>query len=162
MTTPNEKPAFRKSAETERAIIAMRAVPVGETITWAKLSETIGEDAQAHRAPVISARRELLKEGIVFSAVIGIGYKRLDDSGILESERGTPSRMVRAARKSIRKLSLVEPAKLTQDERTTYAVTTATIGAMALFGSRKNVAQIEQHVRDNGEIDAKQALKLFQ
>jgi hypothetical protein len=33
---------------------------------------------------------------------------------------------------------------------------------MALFGQRKTTAKIEQHVRDNGAIEADKALKLFQ
>jgi hypothetical protein len=60
------------------------------------------------------------------------------------------------------KLSTVDTAKLDSTDRTTFAVSSAVIGAMALFGGRKTTAKIEQHVRDNGEIDANRALKLFQ
>lgn len=157
------RPVFLRTKETESAIKAMREVAIGDTITWNAITLAIGSDATAHRGSIQTARRELQKEGILFASVPGVGYKRLDDSGIVHSEADASARLTRSAKRSLKRLSVVKPENLHPLDRTQYAVTTAVAGAIALCGGRQKRALIEQAVTDKGgALEIGETMKLFQ
>jgi diketogulonate reductase-like aldo/keto reductase len=159
-----DRPVFVKTRETEAAIKAMRKSKTGETITWLQLSEAIGSNAQDHRSSIQTARKELLKDGIVFAAVKGVGYKRLDDTGIVDNESCVGQRIASTAKRSIRRLSIVRPEKLDPDSRVKYSVASAVAGAIAACASRPKRLMIEQAViaKGGGNLEIGDTLKLFQ
>ena len=108
------KPSIPEMSEATRAIIsAMRDVPVGDTITYRQIEAIIRDDPQQRRGIIQSARRVLLRDdGIAFGAVVGIGYRRLDDAGKLGALGSQMRRGRRAAQRGLHVAASIQPDKL--------------------------------------------------
>lgn len=157
------RPMFIRTKETEAAIALLKKAAIGRTVTWIELEEAMECEPTEHRDSVASALRSLEREGIIYASVRGIGYLRLDNSGIVDKEVETGGRIRRAAKRSLKRLAVVDPVKLEAQERIRYAVAFGVAGAVALCASREKRNLLEQRIITEGgkRLEIGDTMKLF-
>lgn len=161
-TQVSTRPIFKPSAETEKLIVRMREMEVGEVLTYDQMRAATGVDCQKDRTHIQTARRHLLNEDQrVFSAVRCVGIKRLNDVEIVEQEGTTTIKIRRTVRGSLRRLATVNPDKLPPLEAQRYRVASAGLGAIALCVTPSSIGKITQVVIANGKTDDRSTLALF-
>ena len=141
---------FEKSADTKVLESVLGEAKVGDLITYETLSKAIGRDVREFALPSLrSARQGLLKtHGIVFGVESNVGYKRLDDSQIVDSTEADRKRMKRAANRSIRKLAVVNFDNLPEEKKKQHVVASAQIGAIAMFSAASATKKIASKVNE--------------
>ena len=139
---------FEKSADTKILESVLSEAKVGDLIRYETLSKAIGRDVRVFALPSLrSARQGLLKtKKMVFGVEIGIGYRRLNDSEIVDSTESDRRRMKRAANRSIRKLSAVNFDELPDEKKKQHTVAAAQIGAIAMFSASSTTKKIASQV----------------
>jgi hypothetical protein len=155
------RPIFIASEETKQVQAALAKLAIGECITWNELCSVAKGNIKKARGCLSTARVALVKDGMVYASVRGIGYKRLDDSEIVQNEGMTTGRIKRTVKRSLQRLTTVKPDNLTPIQRTDYSVTSATLGALALCSDNKFRSSVTQTVISNGSTDAASSLRLF-
>lgn len=142
---------FEKSSDTKILESALSEAKVGDMVTYESLSKAIGRDVRQFAiASLQSARRSLLKsKGIVFGVETGVGYRRLDDSQIVDSTESDRAKMKRAAKRSIRKLEVVNFDSLPPEKKKQHTVASAQMGAIAMFSSKSAAKRIESNVSES-------------
>ena len=141
---------FEKSADTKILESVLSEAKVGDMVTYEDLSRSIGRDVREFALPSLrSARHGLLKSaGMVFGVETNVGYKRLDDSEIVDSTESDRRRMKRAANRSIAKLSVVAFDRLTPEQKKKHTVSSAQMGAIAMFSGKNATKKIAEKVND--------------
>jgi len=157
------RPTFIRTKETEAAIKLLKKAEIGRTVTWLELAEAMECEPTDHRESVASALRSLERDGIIYASVRGIGYMRLDNSGIVDKEVEAGGRIRRAAKRSLKRLAVVEPDKLEPQERIRYAVAFGVAGAVALCASREKRNLLEQTITTEGgkRLEIGDTMRLF-
>ena len=132
-------------AEVTTILKLMRDVPIGEILHYSTMTEALGRDVrhQCKRALVVALRRAV-KEGMVFDVVPKIGYKRLNDSETIAVSNKTIAHVRRATKRTLDKLSTVDPASLDNAGRIRYSTTVSAMGTLSFFSSTANVRKIEE------------------
>lgn len=159
----NETPTFKAGVDTLELVKALQKASVGDIVTYLSLSESIGRDVQSVARGSLVTACEILRRDyqMAFGCVRGIGLQRLNDSGVLSSEKNSISRIKRLARRSGKRLALVRPENLSPLEKASYNVTSATLGAISLCVSSKSQHKLEQKAMDSSKLDVGEAMKLF-
>lgn len=141
---------FEKSADTKILESVLSEAKVGDMVTYDVLSKAIGRDVRQFALPSLrSARQGLLNsKGMVFGVETNVGYKRLDDSEIVDSTESDRRRLKRAANRSIKKLSVVAFDNLTLEQKKKHTVASAQMGAIAMFSGKTAAKKIEAKVND--------------
>lgn len=127
------KPSIQEASAASRLIYAaLKPKAVGESVTYVELSSVVRFDVQRNRGSLATARRMLLREGIVFGIIQGVGLKRLDAAGVAaEVSRGLKS-VHRGANRTMRKAETVaDPMSMPVSERTRFFATTSCLAAVA-------------------------------
>lgn len=137
----------RASAEAELLTKHLQSVEVGQVVTYAELNTVAKIDVQEHRSQLDTARRRLLKDGIAFDAVMGVGIRRLTNDEIPEVASGSVKKSQRAARKGLRTLACADYAKLPPDLKIKHVVTSTVLAIMSKSGERRTLNLAEQAAR---------------
>jgi len=96
------------SIETRMLIDRLKTAQIGETITYATLSNIIGREVQDDaRHLLVSAQKACLRDHIVFASVRKIGVKRLADTEIVGIGEAMLPKIKRAAKRGIVKMTSV-------------------------------------------------------
>ena len=142
---------FEKSADTKILESALSEAKVGDLITYEALSRAIGRDVRQFALPSLrSARHGLLKsKNMVFGVETGVGYRRLDDSQIVDSTEADRQKLKRAANRSIRKLGVVNFDNLPPEKKKQHTVAAAQMGAIAMFSSKSTTKKIASNVNES-------------
>ena len=78
-------PMFQRGADASRLHEELVLTPVGETVTYARLTDALGKPVTGATGALSSARRIAQREdGVVFGVIRGEGLKRLDSEGIVD------------------------------------------------------------------------------
>ena len=101
-------PDFRRAAQTDRLIEVLRAASIGETITYRRLSDAIGEDVQSKRHYLNSATHALEVEGVVFRTEINVGVRRISGHDLPAVGQQAIDRTRRTAKRGSRRLGLID------------------------------------------------------
>jgi hypothetical protein len=141
---------FEKSADTKILESALSEAVVGQLITYDELSKAIGRDVREFALPSLrSARQGLLKsKGMVFGVETNVGYRRLDDSQIVDSAESDRIKMKRAANRSIKKLGVVNFNALPEEKKKQHTVAAAQMGAIAMFSGKNATKKIAEKVNE--------------
>ncbi len=145
----------------------LEKVAPDELIPYPKIQEIILKDPQdGGRYMVDSARRKLIPKGFVFSAVVGVGLKRLRASAIAtDVSRDGLQRVRRAARREVRKLETISKPEfdaLTSEEKNSYLTGMTMQGLIAAQLDQKRVRKVEQIVASSQKtLQLDETLKLF-
>lgn len=94
-------PTSEISPDVRALAESMKAVPVGQTITYGALSDAIGRDVQRSRYLIMRAMTVARREtGAIFSNVIRVGYQRLPAEDAHKLGAYSRARIRRAAARS--------------------------------------------------------------
>lgn len=159
----NERPQFRLGVDTQTLLKYLETIPVGEIVSYEVLGNLIGCDVQSDRGSLESARRLLVRDNqIVFGVVRGVGLKRLNPSEVVEQEGETVTKIRRATKRSLKRLASADFDSLSKPDQNKHRLVSATLGAIAVCSSQKAHNRLEQRIQSNGQLDAVEALKLFE
>ena len=152
-----------KSADTKILESVLAEATVGDLVTYETLSKAIGRDVRVFALPSLrSARHGLLKsKNMVFGCEANLGYRRLNDSQIVDSAELDRMKMKRAANRSINKLGVVDFDKLPPEKKKQHTVASAQMGAIALFSGKNATKKIAESVNDKTTIAIGETLKMF-
>ena len=161
-----EKTAITQDAAVDTLVLAalLRAVGVGDTVTHKALGEAIGRNVQGKARYVVAAARSMvLSEGIAFGAVSGVGLKRLDDRGKVDTADDAIARMRRQSRRALRMLGTVENFEgLATEDQDRLNAGRCVFGAVALMTGQKGVAKIAAKVAEkHAALGVRQGIALF-
>lgn len=119
MSTVSKRPLFEASVESRLMADRLSKAKMGETVTYAELSELIGQDVrmQRNKSRLNTALRTVLNDHrYVFGVVVNEGYKRLADAELSKVGNASLRKMRREAHRAKKKLGCVDLSKLTQTE----------------------------------------------
>lgn len=140
----------------------MMELSVGSELTYEQMSRALGRDAKKHcTSNIQSAKRSCERNGVILGAIRGVGYKRLDDSGIVKAAQSDTQRILRASRRGIRRLSVANYDSLNSDQKREHTTAAAQLGAAAHFASASARKKIESKVNGSQVIALGETLKLF-
>lgn len=155
---------FEKSADTKIIESMLSAAVIGQTITYEEISKAIGRDVRVHSLSALGTARQgvLRSNGIVFGVEKNVGLVRLDDSGIVRSTENDRRTLQRKAKRSLRKLAVVEFSKLPEDLKRSHIVASAQMGTIAMFASKGAVKKLESKVNGStAQLAIGETLKVF-
>jgi hypothetical protein len=140
--------------EIERKLLE---VEVGETITYAELSEHIGLNVQEPNARgyLYSAMRRLLNnDQIVFDCVRGVGVKRLSDEEIAKGIGSKYLKSLRAkTKKANKKLTSIQDFEnLSNEAKVSHNTALSFLGFFQHMTKNRNVRKIEDKVSERRQI----------
>lgn len=129
----------------------LKKAAIGETVTYADLSAIIGRNVQGSaRHLVYSAINKALREDhMVFEAVMGVGYRRLDDVEIVNCSDNAFVRVRRMARRQSAKLTSVSNfAALPNELKIKHNTNISMLGALTHLIRPASVKRLESHVME--------------
>jgi len=157
-----KKSIFEISPDTQLLIARLEKMQKGECVQYDELSKIIGRNVQMNRSSLLSARRILQRQGMVFDAVSGVGIKRLDDIGIVKASQGHVFRAYQAARRGAQKLSCVDYDTLNNEDKITHNTSASILGAIALVAKPSNTKKLLKAVQEAREtLPTAKTLELF-
>lgn len=139
-----------QSVDVQVLIKRLAPAAVGETVTYAELSQLIRRDVQRKsRHLLVSARRRLENdEHIIFDVIANEGLKRADDACIVAGSKRGIQHIRNTARKVTRRLTYVEYDNLSDEQKRTHNVCLAQAGVLAHMTKTSVVQRIESKVPD--------------
>jgi hypothetical protein len=143
----NRRAVPELSVDTQTIERLLWEIPVGETVSYARLSEAIGRDVQhAARHILTSACDRVLREKqMVFAPVVGVGMKRLDDVGIVSTGSSTIQRIFNLSRRGLRRLAAVANFDaLPNEQKVKHNLTMGQLGMLAHATKGATVKKLEQ------------------
>jgi len=142
-------PDFQKSAQTLALIERLREAPIGSVVTYAALSEAIGEDITETRGHLYSAIKALGSDGIAFGTVRGQGVKRLTADEIPAIGEAAILHIRRASRRARKRMAVVNTMNDAPNEvRIKINATSSLLGAIEHFSTGKSAAKAEKAATD--------------
>jgi len=157
-----KKTRFEKSADTAVIENMFLQASVGDVISYDDMTRALGRDVRTHCASnVQSAKRLAEAAGIVLGSIKNVGYQRLDDSQIIDTAESSRKRIMRKSRRSLRRLSSVEFAKLSDDDKRKHTTFAAQMGAMNYFSTATTKKKIASNVNGKDVLAIGDTLKLF-
>jgi len=123
---------------------------VGDVVTYEELSKAAKVNVLQHRGLIKTARNLARRQhNMIFSPVIGVGLKRLDDVGIAKDVHRDKKSIHRKAERSIRKVECVQDlAAMPAKDRTDLLVTASCLGAIAHASHGRTAKKLESKVQD--------------
>jgi hypothetical protein len=128
---------FQRSVETTALHGELIMTPVGEVVTYVRLSEVAGIPVAGTTSKLASARRIAQREDhMVFGVIKNVGLKRLDSEGIVGFADEKTTRVRRGAWRAGRLIPLVDFSKL-RDSSKQRAIALASVLAVAFDLTRE-------------------------
>ncbi len=138
---------FTRSPDTQFIYQELKNLPVGETISYEKLTTIVGSKVTGASPSFQSAKRILLNEGIVVTVVWGEGVKRAEDVDKLKAVGKDISSIQRKARKGVRRISAIDNySKLTPKEQMDHATKSSALHMVAAVTTKSGLTKIERKV----------------
>lgn len=136
------------SVETRLLLQRLEKAAVGETVSYAELTNLCGRDVQGPaRGMLYSAMRATLSSGVVFATVRKTGVKRLADNEIVGVGEAAIPRIRRLARRSVRKLTAVQDFDAMPNEaKIRHNTMVSMLGAVAHVTGSKTVKEVQLRV----------------
>lgn len=140
----------QKSIDAQIIERHLETAEVGQLVTYAELSELIGRDVQGKgRYLLETAKRALLRRGIVFETVRGEGIKRASDIEIVDHRQQDFDRIKRTAGRALNKLACVNQDSLNNEAKIKFNATASHLGVLRQLTSRKAIEAVEQQTRES-------------
>lgn len=135
-------PDFSRSTQTLALIERLRLAPIGTVVTYAALSESIGEDITETRGHLYTAIKALQDDGIAFGTVRGEGVKRLTADEIPAIGDAAILHIRRSSRRARKRMSVVNTMNDAPNEvRVKINATASLLGAIEHFSTGKAAAK---------------------
>ncbi len=140
--------ATQLSIDTKAIADHLRGLKQGESVSFEELRQKLALDVQdKSRHSLQSARRVLLREGIRFDAVRGVGLQRMTDAQVATSGARSVRLVHGVARREAKKMAAISDFEsLTNDEKIQHNTTLSVLGAVAHFSKPAQVKILEAAV----------------
>ena len=132
----------KNAADVQAIVDAMNELKIDETITYEELTEIVGRDIRNHRYIMTQARNRLLLNRKIFGCITNVGYKRMNDSEIVESSHGIIHSIHNKARKQVKSLTAVDWQSLTNNNRVNLNIHISVLGAIAHATTPSTIAKL--------------------
>ena len=154
---------FEKSADTKVLEMVFKEAKVGDVVTYAVMSKSLGRDVRVFAQGAINtARRTLLAGGVVFGTERNTGIIRLNDVQIIDSTEADRQRVQRIGKRSLKKLGTVRFELLDNDQKKRHTTMAAQLGAISMFASKSSTKKIESNVKpDSATLAIGETLGMF-
>jgi len=163
MSSPEKRPMFKRSIETQLLIDLLARAEPGDLITYEEMKDACGVDCQRARHALLTARRHLLKhERKGFAAVKGEGVQRLDANGMVEAAQDGLRRVRKCAHRETERIVYGVPdiQELSEENRHRYNARRCMLELLRGAASGKNEKlAIEAVKKRGGVIPQSQLLK---
>lgn len=117
-------------------------------VSYEAMSDILGRDVRNGAWAVLAgARRVLLREGIVFGTIRGVGIKCLTDEEIVGTGHAAIRKTRRATRRAINTLACADYDKLTNEARIKHNTYASLLGALNAVTKEPQVRKIEASVK---------------
>jgi hypothetical protein len=142
----SETPMFEMSPNTRLIRQRLRAMEIGELITYTDLGAIISKPVDGATGCLRSAIDSLLrKEQMVFAAVRSVGMKRLNDTDIVSASDADVSSIRRKAKKAVRKLTSVKDYNaMPGPSRLAHTARVSVLAAMVDMSTDRSIEKIEK------------------
>jgi len=143
----------------------LEKVAIGETVTYAELSEVIGREVRMCRHLLYGAMHTLQRDNhMIFDTVMNVGVKRQDDSGIVAGGDAYIRHIRRTSRTGARRLSCVDSfTDLPPDRQIQHNANMSLMGAFTSMTRRKKRKELESRVKEaQDKLSLAKTLELFQ
>lgn len=113
-------------------------INVGDVVSHTQLQEHLNVDEDEYRSLFQNAKLKLEKDHkVVLENVRGVGYRRLDNTGIVEYvEKHGRNKLRRAIRRQLRQSSAVDPMKLDPTSRSKHYQSVSVLALMRISASK--------------------------
>ena len=154
------------NAESRLLIEFLRKAEPGETITYEAMKDFIERDPQGSaRGSLDTARRNLIKEGILFQTISKVGVRRMTSPEIANGQgTKTIAEVHRKMRRDLKKLRCAAVEELKNDELIRMNTDASVLGMMHECTKVRKIHLLEAVVRENNsdELAIGQTLAQFQ
>lgn len=162
----NDKKPFIGEASNDVKLLVekMSKTSIGDTIQYDEMTQLVGRDIKKNRHLIESARRILMRHhSMVFRCVMNEGYKRLDDSTVVDTVNSDRKKRIRKqARFAVLELSAVDYDNLDRQKQIQHNSGMAMFGVVVHSTSLSAVKKIEQRVANSGgKLSVKGTLQLI-
>lgn len=141
------------AADIEALSRVLAETSVGETATYAKLSEAIGNDIHAKYWLLRSAKEKAEKEtGGLFETVRTVGIKRLVSSDIPDVGLCAIRKTRRVAKRAVRRLEGVRANDLSTDESQRVIAYRSQLGAISMAADARKTERLVPEVTQSGAV----------
>lgn len=142
---------FRQGSDTAALIRFLSEIPVGDLVTYERLTTEIGRDIHRFWHVLESARKRLvIDKGIVFDVVLMVGIRRLNDDEIVDLSDRARAKTRRHARRVARKLICVDYDNLSREKQTKHNASLSLFAAMTELVSSGGQKRLEAKVEQQG------------
>ena len=126
----------------------LRSIPVGQVVSYETFQAEIGLDVRGDKRYVLAqARKHLERDAVVFEAVRGVGYKRLDDIQTVKTSAGYIKKARHAARRGvIRATAVADYNSLPNEVKVQHNLVASLCGAIVEVTKARIVTQLRGHV----------------
>lgn len=147
-------PDFVRSTQTTALIEFLRTAQIGAVVTYARLSEEIGEDITERRHFLDSAVKALYGEGIPFGTVRGEGVKRLTTEEVPSIGDHAILHIRRTSKKARKRMGVIGRMNDVPNEvRIKVNASASLLGVIENFSANKSRKVVEEQVtKTNGPI----------
>ena len=147
------KPDFALSTQTLALIDSLRTASIGGMVSYAAMTETIGDDIVSKRHVLATALRHLQSDGVIFGTVRGEGIKRLAAEEIPSIGDAAVVKIGRAARRARRRMSVIGTMNDVPNEvRVRVNASASLLGAIEHFSTRPATAKATEAVTKAGGV----------
>lgn len=163
IVSKKDRLSFQTSVETRLLYARLRTLQIGEIVTYQELSGIISQDVQQEgRGKLVSARKMVQRDdGIMCDPVENVGIKRLSDSEGNQSTTQIFGRVRRLSERGVKRLRVVNPDNLSEEERTRRVASLSVLAVMKLMGKPKTLDKVEASNAGGGEIPIARTLEFF-
>jgi len=141
------------AADVEALTAALAELPVGETLAYEAMTETIGRDIRAHRYLLLSARDKAEEQtGALFDTVHNVGVKRLASSDMPDVGLATVKRIRRAAKRGVARLGSVRANDMPKADADRLIAFRSQLGAISLMADGRKTHTVAAEVEKTGAV----------
>ena len=143
------KPDFTLSTQTIALTDLLRTASIGQVVSYARLSEAIGEDVTGARHHLYTAMKALHDEGMSFGVVRTEGVKRLTAHELPAIGDAALQHIRRTSKRTKRRLSIVNAMNDVPNEaRVKINATVSQLGVIEMMSSSKTAKAVAALVED--------------
>jgi hypothetical protein len=151
---------FELGPETRFLRQHLRKLEKDELASYRDLSLVVGKPVNGASHTLQSAIRGLLREGLVFATIRGVGIKRLTDAQIVSAADRDITSVRRRSKRAAKKLVVSDYQKLTAKQQLEHTAKISIMGAIASMTSDRAIAAIEKVASGrSGELPIAETIK---
>lgn len=140
----------QKSIDAQIIERHLETAEVGQLVTYVELSQLVGRDVQKKDRHLLeTAKRSLLRRGMVFETVWSEGVKRVTDNENITNRQRDFAHIRRAAGTSLKKLACVNQDALDNEAKIKFNATASHLGVIRQLTGRKAIEAVEKQTRES-------------